>query len=254
MKKVFKIILIIFLILFILIACFAVWQRKNISMLYTAVTNESEEITKKQEENNKVLVDEVNGYLDGELREPTKEEKESIEKGESQITEVYGTIIKEHIEKKNQEALSGTTTGSNEEGTSEQQPPAESQNNEENAENIVKITDELVSNAISELYDLQAVYTSKSEALIHQAAYEYEMLKRDGMERPAARAQIISTYTPKVRSIQASCDADVEAVVVKLEGQLKEINANLAIINTIRQTYEKEKELKLAYYAGAYLD
>lgn len=251
MKKIFKILLIVFLVICVLVACLAIWQRKNIAMLYTAVTNESEEITKKQEENNKVLVDEVNGYLDGELREPTQEEKESLKKGEVQITEVYSTIVKEHIDKKNQEAVNNTDIVKNGEGA---QPPNTTANTQLTEEEIKKKTDELVSNAISELYDLQGAYTARSEALISRAANEYEDLKRAGMERPAARTQIITTYTPKVNNIQASCDSDVEAIIIRLEGELKGIGANLGIINTIRQTYEKEKELKLAYYAGTYLD
>ncbi len=239
MKKVFKIFLIIFLIICIIIACLAIWQRKNISMLYTAVTNEREEIVKKQEENNKVLVNEVNGYLDGNLREPTQEEKESLKKGEVQISEVYNTIIKEYIDKKNEEGLI---------------PPQTSTKTELSKEAIKKKTDDLVSNAISELYDLQTAYSARSEALIAQAMNEYNTLTREGMERPQARAQIITKYTLKVRGVQASCDSDVEGVIVGLESELKEMGASLGIIKTIRQTYEKEKELKLAYYAGAYLD
>ena len=239
MKKIFKIFLIIFLIICILIACLAIWQRKNISMLYTAVTSEREEITKKQEENNKMLVDEVNGYLDGELREPTPKEKESVEKGETQITEVYNTIIKEYIDKKNEEALNS---------------PQTSIKAELSKEDIKKKTDELVSNAISKLYDLQTAYSARSEALIAQAENEYNSIRREGKERAEAKAHIISKYTPKVRGIQASCDSDVEGVITSLESELKEIGASLGIIKTIRQTYEKEKELKLAYYAGSYLD
>lgn len=254
MKKVFKIILIIFLVIAVLLACLAIWQRKNIAMLYTAVTNEREDITKKQEDNNKVLVDEVNGYLDGELREPTREEKESIKKGETQITDVYSTIIKEHIDKKNQEATNIVPPEKNTETIPEVETSEETQPNEENTVDITKKTDELVSNAISKLYDLQSAYAARSEALIHQAMSEYNSIRAEGMERPAARSQIISTYTPKVRTIQNSCDADVESVVVRLENELKSINANLGIIKTIRETYEKEKQLKLAYYAGAYLD
>lgn len=247
MKKVLKVLLIVFLVICVLVACLAIWQRKNIAMLYTAVTNESEEITKKQEENNKVLVDEVNGYLDGELREPTQEEKESLKKGEVQITEVYSTIVKEHIDKKNQEAVNNTDIVKNGEGL--QHP-----NTQLTEEEIKKKTDELVSNAISELYDMQGAYTARSEALIAQAENEYNTIRREGMDRAPAKSHIITKYTPKVNGIQASCDSDVEAIIIRLEGELKEIGANLGIINTIRQTYEKEKELKLAYYAGAYLD
>lgn len=251
MKKVLKVLLIVFLVICVLVACLAIWQRKNIAMLYTAVTNESEEITKKQEENNKVLVDEVNGYLDGELREPTQEEKEKLKNGEVQITEVYSTIVKEHIDKKNQEAVNNTDIVKNGEGA---QPPNTTANPQFTEEEIKKKTDELVSNAISELYDLQGAYTARSEALIAQAENEYNTIRREGMERAPAKSHIITKYTPKVNGIQASCDSDVEAIIIRLEGELKEIGATLGIINTIRQTYEKEKELKLAYYAGAYLD
>lgn len=251
MKKVLKIICIIFLVLCVLIACLAIWQRKNISMLYTAVTNESEEITKKQEENNKVLVDEVNGYLDGELREPTQEEKESVEKGEIQINEVYSNIIKEHIDKKNQETANNIEVEKKGDDINSPQTPTKMELSEED---VKKKTDELVSNAISELYDLQSMYTAKSEALIAQAESEFRTIIKEGMKWVPARTHIITTYTPKVNAIQSSCDSDVEAVIARLENDLKAINANLGIIKTIRQTYEKEKQLKLAYYAGAYLD
>ncbi|MBR1970505.1 MAG: hypothetical protein IKA17_09140 [Clostridia bacterium] len=275
MKKVIKIFLIVSLVICILIACLAIWQRKNISMIYTAVTSETEEITKMQEENNKVLVDEVSGYLEGELREPTKEEKDLVEKGEMQITDVYNTIIKEHIEKKNNDVISNIQPdkfdeekNSPEKSDKEKNSPEKSDKEKNKTEtetetagkteltqeDIKKKTDELVSNALSELYDLQGAYTARSEALIAQAESEFNSIRKNGMKWAQARTHIITKYTPKVSGIQASCDGDVEAIITRLEGELKEIGANLGIVKTMRETYEKEKELKLAYYAGTYLD
>ncbi|MBE7033172.1 MAG: hypothetical protein E7406_02985 [Ruminococcaceae bacterium] len=197
-----------------------VWQEDNIESILMGIMENSEEIERQRNDNQIKLVNDVNTYMEIPVREITEEEKELIEKGETTVTDVYQKIFEEK---------------------SEEHKTEETPNK-----------DEIVSRYMAELYRLQNEFTARAEATIRQGANYYEGIK-DHEQDAEARAETISHFTPVVRNLESECDAKVEALIKRLEEELRSFGADTSIIASIRATYANEKQLKLSYYANKYL-
>ena len=224
MKRLLKVLTVLFLLLAVSITGVSLWQRENIKSVLLGISEDSKEIERQRNENQTKLVEEINEYMDAPVREFTEEEKQMIESGEATVTDVYQTIFEEN------------STGT--------------EINEESAPLSDK--DSIVSKYMAELYGLQNTYTAKAETLISQGASYYESIKT-GPQDPVARAATISHFTPLVRSLESECDAKVETILTNLTNDLIAIGADTSIVGTIRTTYANEKKLKLSYYANKYL-
>ena len=227
MKKFLKTLLVIILVLVISIAGILLWQWKNIESILMGVSQNSEQIEQKRNENQKSLVGDVNNYMDIPAREMTEEEIGQIERGETTAAEVYQKIFEE----KNKET---------ENTIHEQAVPNK------------KDKDRIISQYMSELYRLQNEYTAKAEATIAEGASYYESIKKHPQDA-AARASTITKFTSVVRNLEKECDSKVESVIKNMTDDLASIGADTSIIQSVRVTYANEKQLKLSYYANKYL-
>ena len=227
MKKFLKTLLVIILILVIVLAGILLWQRKNIESILMGVSQNSEQIEQKRNENQETLVGDVNDYMDTPAREMTDEEIGQIERGETTAAEVYQKIFEE----KNKET----------ENTIPEQAVANA-----------KDKDRIISQYMSDLYRLQNEYTAKAEATIAQGASYYESIKKHPQDA-AARASTITKFTSVVRNLEKECDSKVESVIKNMRADLTAIGADTSIIESVRATYANEKQLKLSYYANKYL-
>ena len=223
MKRLLKVLTVLFLILAIGVAGVSLWQRENIKSILVGITENAAEIERQRNENQSNLVDELNEYMDVPVRELTDEEQQQIENGETSATDVYQEVFAENT------AESGAET------------------------TALSDKDSIISKYMAQLYGLQNTYTARAEALISQGANYYENLKTTG-QASSARATTIAHFTPKVRGLESECDGKVEAVLSNLKTDLEAIGADTSIIATIRTTYENEKKLKLSYYANKYLN
>lgn len=223
MKKALKTVLIVLLILIIATGALAVWQWKNIEGVLIGVSQNSEEIKKRRDDNQASLVGDVNSYMDTPLRELTEEEQEQIANGEASASDVYMRIFKEK----------------------------EAEMAAKQAEKAAE-KDEIVSRYMAQLYKLQSEFTSKAEATIKQGARYYENMKTRPHD-PIAKANTIKHFTPIVKGIESECNSKVEKVIANMKKELEAIDADTSITKTVRETYEKEKQLKLSYYSNKYL-
>ena len=226
-KKIFKILL-VFLIVFVLcIGSLAIWQRKNIESIITGITQTEEEIIQRRDKNQEKLVSEVNTFLDEGLREPTEEEKSQLDDGTLKLPELYSKMFEEktlELEKKRKEN-----------------------------ENKIK-KDEIVSKYMAQLYTYQSEFEARAGETISQGAKYYNnLVKSKTVDKPTARAKTITHFTPIVNGVEAECDAKVETVIANLKKELEAIGTQTDIIGTIRDSYAREKQLKLSYYANKYL-
>lgn len=227
MKKFLKTLSVIILILVIVLVGILLWQRKNIESILMGVSQNSEQIEQKRNENQETLVGDVNDYMDTPAREMTDEEIGQIEQGETTAAEVYQKIFEE----KNKET----------ENTIPEQAVANA-----------KDKDRIISQYMSELYRLQNEYTAKAEATIAEGASYYESIKKHPQDA-AARASTITKFTSVVRNLEKECDSEVETVIKNMTADLNAIGADTSIIESVRATYANEKQLKLSYYANKYL-
>lgn len=222
MKKILRILLVIILAFIIAVVGLLLWQWKNVESILMGVSQNSEQIEQKRNENQETLVGDVNDYMDTPAREMTEEEIEKIERGETTAAEVYQKIFEE----KNKET--------------------------ENTAQDTKDKDKIISQYMSELYKLQNEYTSKAEATIAEGASYYESIKKHPQDA-VARANTITKFTSVVRNLEKECDSKVEAVIRNMTADLNAIGADTSIIASVRATYANEKQLKLSYYANKYL-
>ena len=227
MKKILKILLVIILAFIIAVAGLLLWQWKNVESILMGVSQNSEQIEQKRNENQETLVGDVNDYMDTPAREMTDEEIGQIERGETTAAEVYQKIFEE----KNKET----------ENTIPEQAVANA-----------KDKDRIISQYMSELYRLQNEYTAKAEATIAEGASYYESIKKHPQDA-AARASTITKFTSVVRNLEKECDSKVESVIKNMRADLTAIGADTSIIESVRATYANEKQLKLSYYANKYL-
>ena len=95
MKRFFKILGIVLLLLCIVCGVVAYQNRSNIAGLITAMKYSGDEIQTKLDDSNADLKGEISKYLDGDLRDFTEEEKQAIENGETTREEVLAEIITE---------------------------------------------------------------------------------------------------------------------------------------------------------------
>ena len=275
MKKVAKILFGIILVAIAIAVAIGIWQWRNINSVIQGVRTSSEEIVKKRSENNEKLVGEINVYLDEKLREPTEEEKRAIESGELTHLELYAKIMEERnsekiiydekkdefvtepivTEEKNKDK--NQTTPENKENKLKSENPSEkttSANNQSGKTDLKSESEVIVNKYISQLYALQSTYTAKLDAIVSQAAAHYlDLRKVKKKDKATARAATVAQFSSVAHSAESECNVRVEALVSNLEAELKRINADLSIVNTIRVTYENEKQLKLSYYANKYL-
>ncbi len=186
------------------------------------VSQNSEQIEQKRNENQETLVGDINDYMDTPAREMTEEEIGQIERGETTAAEVYQKIFEE----KNKEA--------------------------ENTVQDTKDKDKIISQYMSELYRLQNEYTAKAESIIAQGASYYESIKEHPQDA-TARASTITKFTSVVRNLEKECDSKVEAVIKSIIDDLTSIGEDTSIVESIRATYANEKRLKLSYYSNKYL-
>lgn len=226
MKKMFKIVFVFLLVIVVCIGSLAIWQRKNIESILTGLSETAEEITKQRDENQTQLVEEVNTYLDDALREPTAEEQAKLQEGTLQLPELYSKMFEEKKQQLEKER-------------------------KENENKLKK--DEIISKYMAQLYTYQSEFTARAEATVSQGAAYYNSLVKETKDRAVSRTKTITHFTPIVRSIESECDAKVEVVIANLKKELEEIGAQTDIIGTIRETYAREKQLKLSYYANKYL-
>lgn len=167
----------------------------------------------------------------------------------------------------NQNTGSNSTTSSAQTANSEKKPGSQKNDSNSSAvsdkasadkttgsgENRAGNKDAIISSAMAKLYGLQNKYTAIAESTIAQGAQYYESIKKYDSD-PNAKAATISRYTSVVRGVESQCDGEVEAVLATLKADLEAIGADTSVVNSIRQTYASEKQLKLSYYSSMYLN
>lgn len=209
--------------LFVVAACvLAVWQWNNIHSLITAVRYSEEELAEKIENNKKYEENEVAAYTGGPVRGLSHEEEEQIRKGE--ITA--------------EQALEKISNKSIAEIENEQAQPAQDANS-------------LINASIEKLYFLKAKYIGRLGELERRAISDYKALSKS-QRGIKAQKNIISSYLGEAAALERECDAAVSDILKSLEANLKAINADTKIVNTIKKSYGEEKMLKKSYYFNLY--
>ena len=225
MKKKTKVVLIVLGIIIALIASFAVWQRNNIKAVIYFLRYSKEDLVQMAADNQKELDDALKKIDMAAPRELTEEETKALESGELTL----------------EEAVALTLTPSDENPTTSAEPSGGKKPTvapvtpSKTLSNIEKL--------IAELYVLKSSYMSKLDGLESAGKKEYATWK----------GQMISKYSGIISGWEAECDAKVEAVIGRIREEIKKTGGDMSVINTIRSTYNNEKQIKKAAYMNTYL-
>ena len=259
MKKFLKVFVIIIAILLFILAGIYAWQRDNINAIIDSFNYTKEELEKKIKENREVLEAELNEKYDI-VGNFTEEEETKIKSGEM--------TVEEAIEKKKAELEEKLKNSGNSEGNSSTTNKNDSKNATGNKEKssakgstgIGKSGTEssgktgnnaqvnaIVSNRIVEFYSLKAYYLGQLGQLEAKAMADYKALpaSKRGL---VGKQEVVSKYMSVASSLMNECDGKVAALTASLESEIRAVGGDTSIIQTIRDTYENEKNLQKSYY------
>ena len=241
-KKVVKVLLCILLILTVGVAGVVVWQWDNLMAVKTAFTNSPEDIQVMIEENDERVaqaIQKVDGIM---VRHLTKEVKEELKNGDLDREQVLDLLTSTDTssaaassEGQSAQTASETNTA---EPAAETPVPAEEDANKQQ-----------LSRYLAEIYVMKAEYTAWLEQKYNEAIEEFNAL--DESERTTdAKYSIGMSYLDEALAKEEECDAEMANLEQKISDLLTEMGEDTSLVDDIQATYEKEKELKKAYYLG----
>lgn len=99
---------------------------------------------------------------------------------------------------------------------------------------------------VGEIYGLRASFIGQLDGLLEQAKAEYGALSP--AEREKQKKSLTNKYIGLAGGLESSCDAQMEAILGRMQKHLKATGGDSSLIKEIRKTYENEKALKKSYY------
>lgn len=131
------------------------------------------------------------------------------------------------------------------------QPSQSTQNGQSTA--TVDTSAEEIAACIAKLYVLKSNFTGKLTSMEREIIDAYESLPKEE-HTPASRKRIAGEYIKTVSQLEQDCDAQVDTLLSDLTAKLVAQGKDTAVVDTLRQSYEKEKSLKKAYYLDVYMN
>lgn len=105
----------------------------------------------------------------------------------------------------------------------------------------------IVTKHIASIYAIKAHYIGALGDLEQEARAEFANLPKEKRSKLEAQ-KLIASKIGVAADLEASCNQEVEEVLVNLEKDLSPLTEDLSIIEQIGSAYEEEKVLKKAYY------
>ncbi|MBR5239716.1 MAG: hypothetical protein IKW04_03960 [Clostridia bacterium] len=126
---------------------------------------------------------------------------------------------------------------------------AEETNSEQSESSAAKYTD--VDELIEEFYVLKAKYLTGLDTLIRQGKNEWRS-KPSSEKTLTARFQMAQKCIGWGTALEAECDAEMNALLAKLETALIANGQDTSLVDEIRSIYEEEKQVKRAMLIEEY--
>lgn len=259
MKKKLKIFLIVLGILAAIIAGITVWQWQNIKAVIYFLNYSQEDLDEMYESNQKTLDEALEGFSTAKPRDLTEEEKNALKNNiiteEEAIDISLGKTTLEEVKKsKNLQGENGETETSPEKSTAGETKPGQQGNNPQNQSDKKIGTEENdnISKLIAKLYVLKSSYIGRLDGLEAEGLAEYSKTPKE-QRTSAWRGSMISKYSARISAWEAECDAAVEGIISEIRRELNKNGGDTSIIQTIRSTYQNEKQIKKASYLNKYM-
>lgn len=216
MKKTWKVLVIVLLILAIITGALVVWQWNNVKVFFTALQYSADEIDTLITENEGKLDSILNDLSEGDMRGLSDEERDMLLNGELSEEEAI-SLIQKH---KEENATAPKDTGR-------------------------------VDEIISRIYLLRSEYVGALSGLEAEAKAAAKKIPK--AERTISKKlALIEAYTGRGAALEKQCDAKMENLIQELKAELQKTGGNTSIISEIRSTYASEKRLKKSQLFGKY--
>ena len=222
LKKVLKVIGIIFLVLILIIAGLSIWKWDLIKSVYIGLNSTPDEISRKIDITHEKMQNNIEFYTGITLRELTEEEMKLLASGKITKAELFEKILNEAIE----EYLKKNET-----------------------ESLDTKYDQIVAKYTSDFYSLKQKYIGMLDSLINVANDEFQALPKE-QKTTRNRSKIISKYINVASEYEYLCDNEVNALLDSMKTELKAINSDTDITDAIKEVYYEEKSLRISYYTS----
>lgn len=263
-----NIIFIILLILLIAASIFAYANRAYINIIHKGFTMTLEDIDLERQKTDEKAKEVVKEYGIDNVRTLTEEESQKLKSGElteeEAIDLILGTAGSEtpgaNSAPSNSTAPAENTSPSSASGapSSAPAPNSETQNPQPSNASSNSLPEpqdsskEKVSRLIGKMYVLKSQFTGEIAAIEAEAKEEYKSLPKEERKSQSAKLRIGAEALDKATGLERRCDAEVEQVLNELTSVLNETNQSTKLVDEIRSSYEREKELTKSYYISKF--
>lgn len=235
------------------VAAVAVWQRNNIAAVLTFLSAGSqEEIEQRLQQNQQTITDAVEKNPEIVVRDVTEEEKQALRDGTLTQEELAGRLVGEQTAQPQEEPPEQETPkqeqpeaepGAPDEQT--EQPAAEP--GAQDGQKVESAYQEQVSAVVAKAYVLREKFTIALDSMKDEAAAEYRAIPE--AERTSGRlTEFAKKYVARATALEKQCDAEMDTIVEELTALVTANNGELSIVDTMIETYAREKSLKKAWY------
>lgn len=260
------------LFIVILVVALAIWQWDNITALFMGITSSEEELTKKREDNDKIITSTLEKYPEISVRDLTEEEKVALAEGkitkEQSLLLIQGKITLEELLGKSEDGPpTETPPVTPPEDTTPEEPPKDEPPKEDPPKDEppkdeppteppkVDTTptlspEEEIANLVGEMYILKSEFTSALKTLESTSLKAYSELPSE--EKELQKPEMMKKILEKVAVMEKDCDTQVKAILDRLTVLLTESGKDLSLVESIRTAYNNEKTITKAEYINTY--
>ena len=263
MKKFYKILIAVLLILATVVSYFVVRYQSLIKVVWNGFTLSTQRLESLKNDNEKKTKEIVEKLGIQTVKPLTEEQQDELMKGnlskEDAIDIVLGkktldekTSDEKNVDSKGEEIKTdGKIPEKNENPTEEKTPPKKEQNKNPSEQDKAN---ERISNLIGEIYVLKAQFTGELKNVEAWVLSEYKKLtpEQKAPDKSPAEQAIGKIMLNRVTALEADCDAKMKAILSELKTLLQKTGQDVSIVSQIRDAYENEKQITKSYYISKY--
>lgn len=241
MKRWKKVVLGVLVVLVVAVGALAVWQRSNLTALYSALTKDretlSQELQSKVDEHQEALagsgvtVTAPSAQLNEDLLDG-KVSAEEVKEALGLLTQTSGAA--DSVPAGGQSGGSGTGQASQTSGSS-------------------AAAEALLNQCVAELYSLQVDLMAQLGTMKQAAVNQWVALPAE--ERTSAKKQEIGMAgLQECYDLEAETDGEVQGILAKYRSKLEKLGADASTLDDLWVYYCEEKEAQKAFYLNKYLN
>lgn len=176
------------------------------------------------------------------VREPTDEERASLANGSIARDELIQDLVEDAVA-----ILPDTTTGEEEANPPSDAVQTDLEQIALSGQPVQTEYERRIAEIIAEVYVLREEYIVALENMYVEAESTLLALSNED-NGEGAISSMVSNYLSKATELELQCDQRMDAIVMEMEGLIRENNGDVSLVDTVIDTYANEKHLKKEWY------